>query len=461
LQRAGVILDYKSPRSAIEYLADAEYTGRNNQNNLPAYTQFDGAVNVLFAKGSLTAAVSNIFNTQAGVFSSVYNAIPYYTIGGYVVPTVARPLTPRSYSVTYSVKFGPGALGNTHIAQALPQPRTGGRGAGGFRAASPLPSSPPANPLDVSSNDQTCPADAHATAEEISTALKAYVAQIEAAKTAQGYPATMPAPDIPDATVTYHGLGSSYALTIQPHFQNNANTVTLASQELTAATPSPQPNGQPAQRGGRGSEFRVFFGCLTLHIAHPEDVTAHNLYAPTSTAFGAPQITFMPAYGLYAVQRQPQQEGQQSFRVYTLPSTPPKDPFEVRTAVECTSDMHNTASEALGELRAYFTSGTAPKLWTITAHTAKNGTWYALVPGDPLIIMSLLFCGHVSAATPQDVVPKGWDGVMQPDLNYNTAWGLYLIRRANPNGPGGPGPGGPPPGGPPGGAPPPPPQSGR
>ena len=45
LQRAGVIFDYKARHSALEYLADAEYNGRNNPNNLPAYTQFDAAVN--------------------------------------------------------------------------------------------------------------------------------------------------------------------------------------------------------------------------------------------------------------------------------------------------------------------------------------------------------------------------------------------------------------------------------
>jgi len=431
LQRAGLIFDYKAKRSAFEWYADAEYTGRNNQNNLPAHTQFDGAVNVLFAKGSLTAAVSNIFNTDAGVFSSIANMVPYYTESGMLVPTIARPLTPRSYSVTYTVKFGPGALGNTHVATSIPQPRGGGRfgggGPGGFRQPAPLPSSPPSDPLAVSDNGEQCPADAHATALQISTELKAYIAQIEAAKTANGYPATMPAPAITDATVTYHGLGTTYALTIAPHFQNENSAGTLASQELVNAR-TPQ-NATAQQRGnGRGGEFRVFFGCLTLHIAQQADVAAHNLYAPNVGIFGPPQVTFMPAYGLYAIRREQQQAGQESFRVYVLPSSPPKDPFEVRTAPECTGDVRNTATEALGELKAYFTNGTQPHLWAIAAHTAKNGTWYGLTPGDPGMIFSLLFCGRVAATTPEELVPRGWDGLMQPDLNYNAAYGLYLVR---------------------------------
>lgn len=434
LQRWGVVADYKAPRSAVEWLADAQYSGRNNPNNLPAYTQFDAAVNTLFTSGSLTLAATNIFNTDAGVFSSVQGAIPYYTASGFTVPTLARPLVPRSYAVTYSVKFGPGALGNTHLAQNI-EPRGDGRygggpggrgpGGGGFRSAiTPLPTSPPADPFAVSDNGELCPADSHAMAIALAAQLKAYVAQIEAAKTAAGYPATMPAPQIPNVTVTYHGLGNTYALTISPHFQNETSG-TLASQELAnAAARAAQPNGQ--QRG-RGGAFRVFIGCLPMHIAQTADVQARQLYQPPSTTFGFPPITFEPSVGLYAVPRTPQ-AGQESFRVYTLPSTPPKDPFEVRTAAECTGDVRNTSTEALAELRAYFTSGTPPRLWTITAHTAKNGTWYELNPGDAGLVFPLLFCGHIASGTPQDVVGKGWDGMMQPELNYNPAWGLYLIR---------------------------------
>ena len=443
LQRAGVILDYKARHSAIEYLADAMYYGSNNPNNLPAYTQVDAAVNVTFNKGNLTVAASNIFGTYAGIFSSYANAVPFYTQSGQIVPNVARPLTPRSYTVTYTIKYGPGALGNTHVAQALPAPGgggggRGGGGQGGFRPQ-PLPSTAPANPLDVASDDQRCPSDAHALALTLSTELKAYVAQIEAAKTANGYPPTMPAPALTDATVTYHGLGDTYALSIVPHFANAANTGRLASAELLV-TPEPRGSAAPGRAGGRGAggggAIRVFFGCLPFHIVQQDDVTSRHLYAPQNTVFGLPPITFMPAVGLYAVARQ-QQAGQESFRVYTLPKTAPKDPFEVRTATECTGDMKNTATQALGELRAYFANGTAPHLWTITAHTAKNGTWYDLTPGDPAMVFSLLFCGRVAATTPQELIPTGWDGMMQPDLNYNATYGLYLVRpqprQPNPN----------------------------
>ena len=120
-------------------------------------------VNAAFSKGNLTVAASNIFGTYAGIFSSYANAVPFYTQSGMIVPNVARPLTPRTYTVTYTLRYGPGALGSTHVAQTLPAPGggrggrgEGGPGGGGFRPQ-PLPSSAPANPLDVSSDDTALP----------------------------------------------------------------------------------------------------------------------------------------------------------------------------------------------------------------------------------------------------------------------------------------------------------------
>jgi hypothetical protein len=449
-QRGGIVLDYKARRSSVEFLADAQYTGRNNQNNLPAYTQFDAGVSTLLDRGTLTFAASNITNVYGGTFASTVNAVPYQTQNGMIIPTIARPLTPRTYSATYSFKFGPGA---TNTFATLPTrggrgggpgggggeggpeggppgggPGGGGNGGGGFRnLITPIPTSPPADPLGVQTNSQLCTGDSLVAAQKLSSELKAYVAQIEAAKTAAGYPASMPPPVLDDATVTYHGLGATYALSIAPKTPNAAQTGTLASTLVNNPSPSPSPGAQGAR--GRGGAFRVFFGCLALHSAQPADITSRNLYAPPSGAtFGAPQITFMPSVGLY-VQLRAQQAGQESFRVYALPSTPPKNPFEVRTtAAECTPDLRNAATESLGELRAFFENGSKPATWTITQHTSKAGTWYALAPGDASVVVALISCGRVAAATPADLVAKGWDGMLVPQLNYAKPLGLYLIR---------------------------------
>jgi hypothetical protein len=259
---------------------------------------------------------------------------------------------------------------------------------------SPLPQTPPADPFVVGANAATCTAENAGKARQLSDELKAYVAQIEAARTAAGYPATMPAPNLTDATVTYHGLGTTYALSITPK----------------------------SFTGMRG-----LFGCLTMHIARADDVAQRKLYAPTSTLFFVPQITFMPAVGLYIVPRQPQ-AGQETFRFYALPSAPPKDPFEVRTAAACTGDARSIATQSLRELQNHFASGAPTPSWTIVAHTAKAGTWYELDAGDVTVIPAVIQCGHIAAATPDVLTARGYDGKPIPALNYAPSLGLYLVR---------------------------------
>ena len=420
LQRAGVVFDYKAPRSPLEWLADAQYTGRNNPNNLPPYTTFDVGVSAALSRGTLTFAASNITNTYGGIFATPANAVAYQTLGGFTIPTIARPLTPRAYSVTYGVKLGPGAVASqTGTAFDVPrgaQSRGGGGpggasggagpgGGGGFRNLfAPLPAQPPTDPFAVATDAQRCNAADAAQAQVLSAELKAYAARIEAAKTADGYPATMAAPALSDASVTYHGLGSAYALTIVP------------------------------KGSGR---VRALAGCFALHIARADDVTARKLYAPQSTLFLVPQLNFMPAVGLYFVARQ-QQPGQESFRVYVLPTAPPKTPFAVRAASgTCVGDARNLAVQSLGELQAYFASGTKAPSWTITSHAATGGTWFELDPADPSVFAGLLECGHVSTTTPDEIKKRGFDGKLVPELNYTPALGLYLLRPPGGFGPGG------------------------
>ncbi len=420
LQRAGLVLDYKAPRSIFEWLADAQHVSANNPNNLPAYTTFDAGVTAQLQRGTLTFAASNITNTYGYVFASPANAVPFTTAGGYVLPNIARPLMPRTYSLTYSARFGQG-VASSQTATAF-QPRGGGRyfgggpggggepgGPGGGRGPggpgggrgfaslfTPLPQTPPADPFVVGANPATCSGENAPKARQLAGELKAYAAQIEAARTAAGYPATMPAPALPDATVTYHGMGTTYALAVTPK--------------------------------GTGV-LRALAGCLTLHIARADDVTQRKLYAPTSPLFFVPQLNFMPAVGLYFVARQPQ-AGQEMFRVYKLPASAPPTPFEVRASASCTGQARNLATQALGELKSHFATGAAAPSWTITAHTAKSGAWYELDPGDATVIPALLICGRVAATNAQELSQRGFDGKIVPELNYAPSLGLYLIRPA-------------------------------
>ena len=423
LQKAGIVLDYKSPHSIFEWLADAQHVGSNNPNNLPAYTTYDAGVTAQLQYGTVTLAASNITDTYSGIFSSPANAVAFTTAGGYVIPNIARPLTPLTVSATYSVKFGEGVTNGQTATAFRPRgdrgggggfagggpggeggppggPGGGGGGGGGGNGRglaslfSPLPQTPPADPFAVGGNATTCTADNAGKAKQLSSELQAFVAQIEAKRTASGYPATMTAPALADVTITYHGLGATYALAIIPKVPGM---------------------------------LRAIAGCMPIHIARADDVTARKLFAPSSPLFFVPQLNFMPAVGMYFVARQ-QQAGQETFRVYALPTSPPKDPFEIRTATTCTAQVRSLATQALGELRAYFANGTAAAGWTITAHTAKGGAWYELQPGDPTVIPPMLACGRVAATTADDLAKLGFDGKLVPELNYAPSLGLYLIR---------------------------------
>jgi hypothetical protein len=408
LNRAGLTLDYKSPGSAVEYLMDAQYTGSNNWAHLPAYLEFDGGVSAQLDHGTLTAIASNFTNEYGGTFTSPQWEVPYATLGGTIVRNLARPLQPREYSLTYTVRFGQGA--QEIPAQSVPAaPRgenrgffiAGGPGPGGTRAPGrfrslfePLPTSPPAQPFAVKNDPQACPSSDSAYARQLSSVLSAFAARIEAAKTASGYPATMAPPALTDATIAYHGLGATYALTITPK---------------------------------AGMPLRNIVGCLTVHVARPEDVSSRHLYAPQNALFFVPQLQFMPEVGLYFAMRQ-QQPGQESFRVYVLPSTPPRDPFEIRSGGLCTGDALNTATSLIHELEFHFQRGSPTPSFTITTHAAASGTWYEIAPGDPGTIPMLLACGRVATASEQELNQRGYDGKAIPELNYTPALGIYMVR---------------------------------
>ena len=408
LHRAGLTLDYKAPNSSVEWLADANYTSANNPQNLPAYTTVDAGVNVRSLRGELTFAGTNLFNTYGGVFSGPQWAVPYTTLGGLQIPTIARPNTPRQYSVTYTVRTGSGAQAVESQERQGPNvmvfgpgggpeggPPGGGPGRGGFRQfLSPLPDTPPADPFALNASPM-CTADAQKTAQTVQSALKAYVAQVESAKTASGYPDSMPAPSIPGLNVAYHGMKSTYALSIA----------------VTGA-----------------DEMRPLIACSSFHIADEQTAQQRGLYIQQGGGmFFRPTVTFMPSVGLYLVRRPPQ-AGAESFRVYKLPTTPPQTPFALRTSsTSCTAEMKTLAQQTLAQLQQHFATGVAAAAWTITPHTTSGGTWYALEASDIGAVGAIINCGRVAAASKDDLTKLGFDGVTPPSLNYAQKLGLYIM----------------------------------
>jgi hypothetical protein len=430
LHRAGLTLDYKPAHSAFEWLVRANYTGSNNQQNLPAYTMVDAGINYHASRGDLTFAANNIFNTYGGIFATSQGAVPYVTQAGTIIPTVARPNPPRQYSVTYTVRFGqnvPQNSGAPALASAVgggeggpgggPGGGRGGAGGAFFRQLTQLPQSPPSNPFAMNTAMTLCNADSQKIVQPILTSLKAYTSQIEAAKTSAGYPATAPAPPaIPGVSVQYHPLGTTYALSI------STNKTAL---------------------------LRPVFTCSTFHIADQQTADQRKLFVqPNTGMFAAPTLTFMPSVGLY-IARTPPAPGSETFRTYKLPATPPKTAFvyNPKSPTCTTAQMRSTAQAAVAELQAHFTKGSPAPDWTITANTAKSGTWYTLAPEDITWVPALINCGRVASAARDDLTKLGWDGANPPSLSYSPALGLYLVtggfqRQGGPNPNGTPGPNG-------------------
>jgi len=404
LRRGGITFDYRAPRSSVETLFDAQYVSSNNQSNLPAYVTADAGVSLNLTRGTLTLAGTNLFNAYgASFFSTPQNAVPYVAANGSLLPTLARPLSPRQYSVTYSVKFGEGASSAPvdRLVGTAPTPRPQG---GGFFAQLPNLSQPvPARPLDADTSRSSCPPDAAKQAQPIFDALKAYVAAVEAARTASGYPASAPsgAPDVPGLAVGYHGMGSTYALSLTPT-------------QLTA--------------------IRSLIRCSPVRVGTRDQAAAQHLYVPQGNAFNRLPLAYSPGAGLYAV-RAPQTAGQEQFRLYKLPTAPPSAPFALASSPLCTPDMKPTAQKMLRSLQQYVSGydpahppAAQPAGWTVTSHTSTKGYWLELQPADISTLPDVLTCAHVATAAKTDIQALGFDGANAPELNYAPQLGLYLVR---------------------------------
>jgi hypothetical protein len=104
LHTASVVVDALQPKAGLEWIANAQYAGPNNGQRLNAYTQVNFGVTRALSRGALTAFVSNLFNTDSGIFYTTQNAYPLPLAGGGSIAQNAQPLTPRSFTVQYTVR---------------------------------------------------------------------------------------------------------------------------------------------------------------------------------------------------------------------------------------------------------------------------------------------------------------------------------------------------------------------
>ncbi len=139
LHRAGFTLDGYLPRSGIELLGNAQYTGSNNQQNLGPYATVSAGISHAFGPGQVTLFENNVFNTYGGVFATDAFAAPLPLSSGASFETAATPLVPRTVNLSYVVNLG--------------GPRPGPKRSGCSTA-----SASPTRPIVRASTPTSCPA---------------------------------------------------------------------------------------------------------------------------------------------------------------------------------------------------------------------------------------------------------------------------------------------------------------
>lgn len=180
LHRAGITFDANLPRSEFELLANAQYTGGNNNRNLVPYTAVNWGISHPLGPGRLTLFETNAFNAVAGDFSTLEYAEPVPVNGGGIIFFAANPLLPRTISLNYTMTVGKGAQRPQSSLQQ--QARFAGREAGGPRGpfARPNVLPPGGNPFSLATDNPLCNAEAQAIAKPLLDGLRAYVAAYEA-----------------------------------------------------------------------------------------------------------------------------------------------------------------------------------------------------------------------------------------------------------------------------------------
>lgn len=255
VHRGGLTLDALHPASGTELLANAQWTGSNNFQNLGPYVTASFGLSHDVGVGRVTLFENNAFNTDAGEFTSAAYQQPLALSNGGQLALAANPLTPRTVSITYSLVLGgtrPSASLTPVLAAAAAGASAGAPSPGGGAAPTPVrlvpvPPPPGADPLSLATTRESCPAEAQEAARPVLVELRAYVT---------AYEAKQPLPEIDGFTVTPHVPNAAagvlpYYLEFRPKALPGASTPGAASAPGPAGA-SGGDGAQPPEGPGAG-----------------------------------------------------------------------------------------------------------------------------------------------------------------------------------------------------------------
>jgi hypothetical protein len=102
---AGFSLVGAVPRRRLEWVVNAQFTGANNWQNLPAYTVYNAGLLFNVQRGSLRFFAGNVFGTHTGLFTTYQGVNPMPVQGGGTFAFATTPLAPRTFTVQYDVRW--------------------------------------------------------------------------------------------------------------------------------------------------------------------------------------------------------------------------------------------------------------------------------------------------------------------------------------------------------------------
>ena len=281
LHRAALTADILVPRTRLEVLLSGQYTGGNNNRELTPFTTVAAGLSHPLGPGRLTLFATNLFNTDAGTFSTLQYAQPIPLVGG-STNFAAYPLPPRQWNLNYTFAVGKGATVTSALQEQAqeaarsnaapsepggPGSGTGmggpggpgsGTGGGRFRNALPQGGDPFALAHNAACNEQ---------AQEVAKPVLDMMRGL-----ATAYEAHQPLPPTPNFTVTPHQPPSG-----APRYWLDVEPIDLQSSPLA----------------GR---VRFIFACSYVAILTPQQAQARGIVTDKGVFLG-----YAPGVGIFRV----------------------------------------------------------------------------------------------------------------------------------------------------------------
>jgi hypothetical protein len=273
IHKGNITFDGLIPGPGIELLANAQYVGSNNQQNLGSYVNVSFGASHKLGPGQVTLFENNAFNAYAGVFATNSDAHPLALSNGEQFLSGATPLLPRTLFLTYAVTVGGPAPGpafkqfqHARIAQLQPTPEPTESSAPHRRRFTAYPPPLGTDPLALAVSRDSCDAAAQALSKSLFDALHAYVSAYEKGEKT---------PAVPGMRLTAHRTAAGSAV---PYF------IEVASSARRPATAGAGGIGTRGFGGGgrRGAGGAPGGGGLPVGGAPPGEG------AGASGGFGAP-----------------------------------------------------------------------------------------------------------------------------------------------------------------------------